>query len=135
MLDDTGTAQDGAEIAYIEAARKGDLSSFNWLVLSYQARVYNLCLRMLSDPDAAADATQDTFLSAYRAIGRFKGGHFRAWLFKIASNTCLDVLRSRKRHPVQSLDRGLQSPLEGEDDAEPLPIADTSLYVDPEGRA
>src|SRR6476620_1683511 len=123
MLDDTGTAQDGAEIAYIEAARKGDLSSFNWLVLSYQARVYNLCLRMLSDPDAAADATQDTFLSAYRAIGRFSGGQFKAWLLRIASNACLDALRSRKRRMHVSIERGnLAHREDGDEEGEALQI-------------
>src|SRR5438309_6925931 len=100
------TGRDETESVYLEAARRGDLPAFNWLVLHYQTRVYNLCLRMLSDPDAAADATQDTFLSAYRAIDRFRAGNFRAWLLRIASNTCLDVLRSRKRHPAQSIERG-----------------------------
>lgn len=135
MLDDPGVAQDGAEFAYIEAARKGDLPAFNWLVLHYQARVYNLCLRMLSDPDAAADATQETFLSAYKAMNRFKGGQFRAWILRIATNTCLDMLRSRKRRPAQSLERGLHGSGEGDDESEPLQLADSSLDVDPEGRA
>src|SRR5947207_533826 len=92
------------EERHIDAARGGDLAAFNWLVLRYQTRVYNLCYRMLSDPDEAADAAQDSFLSAYKAISRFKGGHFRAWLLRIASNACLDILRSRKRRPVSSLD-------------------------------
>src|SRR5436190_21260069 len=88
----------------LEAARRGDLDAFNWLVLRYQTRVYNLCYRMLSDPDAAADAAQETFLSAYKAIGRFKGGHFRAWFLRISSNACLDLLRSRKCSQVGSMD-------------------------------
>src|SRR6266508_6874306 len=84
----------------LDAARRGDLAAFNWLVLRYQTRVYNLCYRMLSDPDEAADATQEAFLSAYRAIGRFQGGQFRSWVLRIASNACLDILRSRKRRPT-----------------------------------
>src|SRR5438045_3337344 len=92
------------EERYVDAARRGDLAAFNWLVLRYQTRVYNLCYRMLSDPDEAADAAQETFLSAYKAIGRFKGGHFRAWVLRIASNACLDMLRSRKRRQASSLD-------------------------------
>jgi RNA polymerase sigma-70 factor (ECF subfamily) len=125
--------ESGAEERRIEAARRGDLAAFNWLVLRYQTRVYNLCYRMLSDPDEAADATQEAFLSAYRAIGRFKGGQFRAWVLRIASNACLDVLRSRKRRPTQSLDWGAPGP--GEEDAEPLPIADLDPSVDPETQA
>lgn len=116
----------------LNAAREGDLSAFNWLVLRYQARVYNLCLRMLSDPDAAADATQEAFLSAYRAIGRFKGEQFRTWLFRIATNACLDMLRSRKRKPTQSL---YSHAHDSEEESEPLPVADLDPTVDPESSA
>jgi RNA polymerase sigma-70 factor (ECF subfamily) len=138
MLDDradvAGTGrEDKEEARYIDAARRGDLAAFNWLVLRYQARVYNLCYRMLSDPDAAADATQETFISAYRAIGRFKGGLFRSWVLRIASNACLDVLRSRKRHPTQSLDNA--PPGQDGEEAEPLQIADLDHAVDPESSA
>lgn len=135
-------AADGLEASYIEAARRGDLPAFNWLVLHYQTRVYNLCLRMLSDPDAAADATQEAFISAYKAIDRFKGGHFRSWLLRIASNACLDALRARNRHPAQSLERGHSWPGSSghssrlwDEEEEPLQIADPALDADPEGRA
>jgi RNA polymerase sigma-70 factor, ECF subfamily len=121
------------EERYIDAARRGDLAAFNWLVLRYQTRVYNLCYRMLSDPDEAADAAQEAFLSAYKAISRFKGGHFRAWVLRIASNACLDMLRSRKRKATYSLDHA--SAPSGEEDMEPLPIADLDPLVDPEAQA
>jgi RNA polymerase sigma factor (sigma-70 family) len=115
----------------LEAARHGDLDAFNWLVLRYQTRVYNLCYRMLSDPDAAADATQEAFLSAWRAMPRFKGDQFRTWLLRIATNACLDVLRSRKRHPTQSIDGW--NPGDGSEEAtEPLPLADLDPSIDPE---
>ncbi|HKP54105.1 MAG TPA: sigma-70 family RNA polymerase sigma factor [Chloroflexia bacterium] len=121
------------EARRLDAARRGDLAAFNWLVLQYQTRVYNLCYRMLSDPDAAADATQDAFLSAYRAIGRFKGDQFRTWLMRIATNGCLDVLRSRKRRPTTSLDAHTS---DGDgDEIDPLPIADLDPSVDPESSA
>jgi RNA polymerase sigma-70 factor (ECF subfamily) len=117
----------------LEAARKGDLDAFNWLVLRYQTRVYNLCYRMLSDPDAAADATQEAFLSAWRAMPRFKGEQFRTWILRIATNGCLDVLRSRKRHPSQSLDSWNPGD-SSEDSVEPLPIPDLDPSIDPEGQ-
>jgi RNA polymerase sigma-70 factor (ECF subfamily) len=120
------------EARRLDAARGGDLAAFNWLVLRYQTRVYNLCLRMLTDPDAAADATQEAFLSAYKAIGRFKGEQFRTWLFRIATNACLDMLRSRKRKPTQSLYSYSHDP---EDEAESLPIADLDPTIDPESSA
>ena len=117
----------------LEAARSGDLAAFNWLVLRYQTRVYSLCYRMLSDPDAAADATQEAFLSAWRAMPHFKGEHFRTWLLRIATNGCLDVIRSRKRRPTQSLDNW--NPGDSSEEAEPLPITDLDPSVDPEGQA
>lgn len=87
----------------VEAGQRGDVEAFNQLVRLYEGRVYNLCYRMLGDPDAAADAAQDTFISAYRNLGKFRGGLFRSWLLRIATNACLDALRARKRRPAVSL--------------------------------
>jgi RNA polymerase sigma-70 factor (ECF subfamily) len=91
------------EKALIDAARRGDVSSFNRLVLSYQSMVYNLAYRILGDGDAAADATQDTFTSAFKGIGKFRGGSFKSWLMRIVTNTCYDQLRRKQRRPTTSL--------------------------------
>ncbi len=91
------------ELHLIESAQRGDVDSFNQLVRLYEMRVYNLCYRMLGDPDAAADTAQDTFISAYRHLDHFRGGMFRAWLLRIATNACYDALRARKRRPSTSL--------------------------------
>lgn len=88
----------------VTASQSGDVEAFNQIVRLYEGRIYNLCYRMLGSADAAADASQDAFLSAFRNIQRFRGGSLRAWLFRIATNTCYDVLRLRKRHPTTSLD-------------------------------
>lgn len=93
----------------VAAAQRGDLESFNQLVRLYEGRVYNLCLRMLGDPESAADATQDCFISAYRNLRSFRGGSFRSWLLRIATNACYDVLRVRKRRPATSLDAAISS--------------------------
>jgi RNA polymerase sigma factor (sigma-70 family) len=119
------------ELNKIEDARNGDLDAFNWLVLRYQNRVYSLCYRMLSDPDEAADATQEAFLSAYRAMPRFKGDQFRTWLLRIATNACLDILRSRKRRPTTPID-SWGNPEDGEESSEPMPIPDLDPDVNPE---
>ncbi len=92
------------EKALIDAARRGDVGSFNQLVLSYQSMAYNLAYRILGDGDAAADATQDAFLSAFKAIGKFRGGSFKAWLLRIVTNACYDQLRLKQRRPATSLD-------------------------------
>ena len=88
----------------LERCRNGDLEAFNLVVAAYQDQVYNLCLRMLGSPAAAEDAAQDAFISAYRKIGSMRGPSARAWLLRIASNTCIDELRRRKRRPQVSLD-------------------------------
>ncbi|MGD9101830.1 MAG: sigma-70 family RNA polymerase sigma factor [Anaerolineae bacterium] len=92
------------EQALIQAAQRGDLNAFNELVLSYQGQVYNLAYRIMGEGDSAADATQEAFISAYRAIGNYRGGSFRAWLMRIVTNACYDELRRRKRRPTSSLD-------------------------------
>lgn len=92
------------EAALIERGRGGDLEAFNALVMAYQGQVYNLCLRMLGSPQAAEDATQEAFISAYRAITRFRRGNFRAWLLRIAANACYDELRRRRSRPQVPLE-------------------------------
>jgi len=92
------------EKALIDAARRGDVGSFNQLVLSYQSMAYNLAYRILGNRDAAADATQDAFLSAFKAMGKFRGGSFKAWLLRIVTNACYDQLRLKQRRPATSLD-------------------------------
>jgi len=94
----------------IAQAQRGDLHAFNELVLAYQSTLYNVAYRILGDADAAADATQDAFVSAYRAIARFRGGSFKAWLLRIVTNACYDQLRVKQRRPTDSLDDMLVEP-------------------------
>jgi len=88
----------------IAAARRGDTQAFNKLVLTYQTLVYNVAYRMLRNPDAATDATQEAFISAFRALHGFRGGSFKAWLLRIVTNACYDQFRVAKRRPTSSLD-------------------------------
>jgi RNA polymerase sigma-70 factor (ECF subfamily) len=88
----------------IRAAQRSDLDAFNRLVLAHEGLAFNVALRLLSDPAAAADATQDAFISAYRSIRRYRGGSFKAWLLRIVTNTCYDELRRQRRRPIADLD-------------------------------
>jgi len=92
------------EAALIHAAQRGDVNSYNTLVLNYQTQAYNVAYRIMGEPDSAADATQEAFISAYRAIRSFRGGSFKAWLLRIVTNACYDEIRRRKRRPDASLD-------------------------------
>ena len=102
-----------AERTWIAAARRGDVDAFNQLVRMYEGRVYNLACRMLGDRDAAADIAQETFISAYRSIGRFRDGAFGAWLLRIATNACYDALRAMKRRPSTSFDAMIEATDDG----------------------
>ena len=92
------------EETLIHDSKQGDLASFNLLVEHYQAQVYNLALRMISDAAAAEDITQETFFSAYRRLSSYKPGNFRAWLMRIAANGCRDHLRSARVRRSVSLE-------------------------------
>lgn len=102
----------------IQQAQKGDLSAFNTLVLRYQDRVYGLCYRIMGESASAADTAQEAFITAYRRLDTFRGGSFRAWVLRIATNTCYDELRRRQRRPADSLE---ELPGAALDDGPPLP--------------
>lgn len=109
------------ESALIERARRGDLDAFNDLVELHQRAVYNLCLRMIGNAAAAEDSAQEAFLSAWRGLAGYRGGSFRSWLMRIASNACTDELRRRVRRPALSLDvppPGAEDPIDVPDAAE-----------------
>jgi RNA polymerase sigma factor (sigma-70 family) len=92
------------ETELIRASQEGDLDSFNQLVRTYEKMAFNLAYRMLGSPQAAEDATQEAFLSAWKNIRRFRGGSFKAWVMQITANACRDELRRNKRHPVVPLE-------------------------------
>ena len=111
------------EAVLVERSQGGDLDAFNALVLAYQGQVYNLCLRMLGSPQAAEDAAQEAFIAAYRAVPRFRGGRFRAWLLRIAANACYDELRRRRSRPQVPL----EAPADDERPSAELPASDEPL--------
>jgi RNA polymerase sigma-70 factor (ECF subfamily) len=85
-------------------AKKGDEQAFGMLVDLYQRPVYNLCYRMLGNANDAEDASQETFIRAYKAFQRYDSSRkFSSWLLTIASNYCIDQHR-RKNLPSFSID-------------------------------
>jgi len=102
----------------------GDWSAYDQLVKRYQRQIYNFAYRMMGNAEDAQDISQETFLRAFQSLHSFrKDASFLTWLFKIASNLCIDLLRSRKSKGTLSLDSEL------EDGREPAAEARTS---DPE---
>ena len=100
----------------------GDTNAFEALVVEYEKNIYAITQRMTGNAEDAADMTQETFIKAYNSLSSFRGdSKFSVWLYRIATNVCLDFLRSRSRKPTVSLS------MEDEDGEETqLDIADES---------
>jgi RNA polymerase sigma-70 factor (ECF subfamily) len=91
------------EAAVIARAGAGDRTAFTQLMEHYQSACYGLAWRLLGDRDQAADATQDAFIHAYRAMASYRGGIFRSWLLRITANASYDILRRQQRRPTSPL--------------------------------
>jgi RNA polymerase sigma-70 factor (ECF subfamily) len=86
------------DAAVIERARSGDGNAFKLLVERHSRNVFRLAFRMTGNEQDAEDVVQETFLRAYRQLNRYESrSSFSTWLFRIASNYSLDLIRARKR--------------------------------------
>lgn len=84
----------------VSRVQQGDKAAFDLLVLKYQHRIAALVSRFISDSDEVQDVTQESFIKAYRALGKFRGdSQFYTWLYRIAVNTAKNYLVSRNRRP------------------------------------
>jgi RNA polymerase sigma-70 factor (ECF subfamily) len=88
----------------VERALDGDLAAFEKLVARYQNKIIGYVGRMTDgDREEAEDITQETFIKAYRSLDSFRGqASFSTWLYKIATNLCIDRARTKKRRPQQA---------------------------------
>jgi RNA polymerase sigma-70 factor (ECF subfamily) len=89
----------------IQAVLQGDREAYAGLVRAYHVRILSYCQTMLLDKDEAEDAAQDVFVKGFASLRQYKRDlSFSGWLYRIASNHCLDLLRKRKRQKTDSLD-------------------------------
>jgi RNA polymerase sigma-70 factor (ECF subfamily) len=97
-----------ADLALAGRIRSGDASAFEALYRQHATRLYNLAGRMLGSSQEADDMLQEIFLLAYRKLGSFRGdSSLGTWLYRLAMNHCLDVLRNRQTkmaHLTDSMD-------------------------------
>jgi RNA polymerase sigma factor (sigma-70 family) len=100
------------ELQIITEAQNGSLAAFNKLVMTYQGMAYNVAYRIIGNQESAADACQDAFIKAFKAIKQYKGGAFKSWLMRIVTNTCYDQIRYKSRRPTTSLDEISDNPAE-----------------------
>ena len=93
------------ETTLIENAQRGDMDSFNELVLKYQDMMYRISLRILNDESSADDATQNAMIQAFRNIKSFRGGSFRSWLARVTVNASYDEMRRWRRQASMSFEQ------------------------------
>jgi len=100
----------------VARAKSGDDEAFAQLMRDNETRIYNLTLRMTGNPEDAMDLAQEAFLNAWRGLKFFKGDSaFSTWVYRLASNACIDHLRRKKRRK----DIDLPMPVDEEDDSLP----------------
>jgi RNA polymerase sigma-70 factor (ECF subfamily) len=124
-VEEPGVTAD--EDLLVSQAKAGSQEAFEALVVRYERQIYAFTYRMMGNPDDAFDLTQECFIRAYKNLGRTNAElNVSAWLHRIASNACLDVLRRRKRIRWLPWDAGKHEPMLGShpgDDPERVALA------------
>jgi len=119
-------------------AAEGMNEAFDELVRRYSSRVYGLCFSMLGNRSDAEDCAQETFLKAYRSIASYRDiASFYTWVYRIARNTCLDLIRARHRKPEVSMEEEIEpeGPILGSVIPDRSPLPDELAEVRADARA
>jgi len=109
----------------VSRALEGELPAFEKLVSRYQNKILGYSARMLNDHEEAEDVAQEVFIKAHRSLHSFRGdASFSTWIYRIATNLCIDRIRAKKRRPQQAY--SLDEPFDKEEDKGGREIADFS---------
>lgn len=112
------------EAARIAAAQAGDQRALDRLLRDHQGAIHAVCRRIAGNDADALDATQEALIAVVRGLPRFDGrARFSTWVYRIATNACLDELRRRNRRPLVGLPEHDGAPVEVADHG-PSPVAD-----------
>lgn len=103
--------KDVADPDLLARAARGDRAAFDELMRRHEDRVFAVCLRIMRNRESTLDAVQETFLTFFRKADQFRGdSQFSTWLYRVAVNTCYDLLRRMKRRPADPLPEGYEPP-------------------------
>lgn len=110
--------------ALVEQSKAGDVAAFDKLVRLYKDKIFSYVCRQTGNPLEAEDLTQEVFVRVFKSVARFRGASsFQTWLYRIASNLCVDALRRRRREERHAF--SLDEPMSGEDDEMTREIPDS----------
>lgn len=99
-----------SDLELIENFGNGDEKAFEQLIIRYERKIYSICIYFLKNREDAEDAAQEIILKLYKKVGSFrKESAFSTWMNYVASNTCRDYLRKRKRNQVLYLDEDIRT--------------------------
>lgn len=99
------TVQSKDDNKLVERFQDGEVEAFDELVIRYQDKIYRLAYSFVHNREDALDLSQEAFLRAFQALGRFeRKSAFYSWLYRITTNLCIDFLRNRSRTKSVSLD-------------------------------
>ena len=111
----------------IHQAQNGSIEAFEKLILNYESTIYAICLRMLCNEHEARDAAQEVCIKVWKQLKTFQGqSKLSTWIYRIATNQCLDMLRKYKRQEEISLEQESKS----SSDAQIMVLADDSASID-----
>src|SRR5437879_2637821 len=118
-----------ADTALVQRAQANDRAAFNEIVLRYKGKVYNFICRMVHNPLDAEDLTQETFVRAYLSIRSFQSrASLNTWLFRIATNLCIDHSRKIKKNEALALSLSQEDTEDGVESQRDIP----DLAFDPQ---
>jgi RNA polymerase sigma-70 factor (ECF subfamily) len=118
-----------AEAALVQRAKAHDRAAFNEIVLRYKSKIYNYIFRMVHHPLDAEDLTQETFVRAYVSLHSFQSrASLNTWLFRIATNLCIDYSRKAKKTQGLMLSMSQEDAEDGEESQREIP----DLAFDPQ---
>ena len=96
--------EESLEKKLIEQAKQGSSEAFEKLIIEYEKKIYAICLRILKDEHQAYDAAQEVCVKVWKQLEHFEGSaKLSTWIYRIATNQCLDIIRKNKRQETQSL--------------------------------
>jgi RNA polymerase sigma-70 factor (ECF subfamily) len=129
-------ALDRSDEALVKAFTRGDVNAFEELMRRHEDRIFALAYRMTGNRSDALDGTQDAFTAAFRNAKKFKGNSaFSTWLYRIAINSCTDLLRRRQRQvPVEEVEDRGEAPREIDDLGLRMELEEALAQLSPDHR-